>query len=356
MPGDVTYELRDNNTWSNSNASSIGNGRSYTNEVIGRLSHAPTPTGWSLEYDRAETFYSNEPQQFARGSNSEVTETARARGSRLVDPSVEVSATVGYEDNRFFHSDESGAIYGVGIHWRPTDRTSLNANWEHRFFGSSYDVSFDHRTRLTVWSLNASRNITSYPQQLALLPQGGNVPGLLSSLFASRIADPIQRQAFIDQFIRDRGLPTTLIGPVPLLAQQITLVESESATVGLLGARNAIMFTVFRSRNEPLRGADDIVSSLDLSNNNTQTGAGVSWTHQLSPTLTLGTSLDWFRTTSNVEVGGTTRFYSLRAFLRTPLSPSTSVYGGARYQDSNSDVAESYREAALYVGLTHTFH
>lgn len=356
MPGNVTYELRDNNTWSDSNASSIGNGRSYTNEIVGRLSHDPTPTGWALEYDRAEYFFAGQPERLSGRPDTEITEIARARGSRLVDPSVELSATVGYEDNRFFHADESGATYGAGIRWRPTDRTNLNANWEHRFFGSSYDVSFDHTTRLTVWSLRASRNITSYPQQLALLPQGGNVPGLLNALFASRITDPIQRQALVDQLIRDRGLPTTLTGPVPLLAQQITLVESESATVGLLGARNSIFFSVYRSKNEPLRGTEDILSSLALSNNDTQTGASAAWTHQLSPTLSLGTNLDWSRTTSNVEAGGTTRFYSLRAFLSTPLSPFTSVYGGARYQDSQSDVADSYREAAVYVGMTYTFH
>lgn len=347
MPGSVSYELRDNSLWSNDNASSIGSGRSYTNEIVGRLTREPTPIGWGLDYDRTQIWYS--------GQGSETMQIARLRGSYLFDASLDGSATVGYENNEFFHADERGTTYGAGIRWRPTDRTSLNANWEHRFFGSSYDASFDHTTRLTVWSVRASRSITSYAQQLALLPGGSNVPVFLDSLFASRIPDPLQRQTFVAQLIQDRGLPPTLTGPVPLLAQQITLVESESATAGILGARNSILFTVFRTREEPLRGADDLVSSLALSNNDTQTGASVAWTHQLAPTLTFGTTFDYSRTTSNAEVGGTTRFYSVRAFLSTPLSALTSVYGGARFQDSQSDVADSYREAAVYVGLTHTF-
>ena len=86
-----------------------------------------------------------------------------------------------------------GYIYGVGIEWRPTERTNVVANWEHRFFGASYLFSFDHRTPLSVWSVSASRNITSYPQQLASLP-AGNVQGILNQLFLSRIPDPTLRQ------------------------------------------------------------------------------------------------------------------------------------------------------------------
>ena len=46
----------------------------------------------------------------------------------------------GYEDNRYSVTDYSGAIYGAGLQWKPTERTSLDAKWEHRFFGSSYSV------------------------------------------------------------------------------------------------------------------------------------------------------------------------------------------------------------------------
>ena len=348
MPGGVTYELRDNNLWSDANASSIGNGRSYTNEIVGRLEHGPAPAGWGLDYDRADV-------RFFGQSQSETTEIARARGSWLVDPSFDVSATFGYEDNRFFLTRESGATYGAGLRWRPNERTTLNTNWEHRFFGAAYDLAFNHTTRLTVWSVAASRNITSYPQQLATLPQGGNVSGLLNALFASRIPDPVQREVFVDQLIRDRGLPTVLTGPVPLLAQQVTLVESASATAGILGARNSILFSVFRSRSEPVR-ADELGTIVSDITNNTQLGASASWTHQLTPLLSLGTSLSWSRTTANVESGGVTRLYSLQAFLSTPLSPYTSISGGARYQDSHSDVADSFREAAVYVSLAYTFH
>jgi uncharacterized protein (PEP-CTERM system associated) len=344
--GDVTYELRNTSTWSDANVSSIG-GNSYTNEIVGRLMHEPTPAGWSLEYDRADVRFSSQ--------ESEITEIGRARGTWLLDPTFDVSATVGYEDNRFSLTSERGVVYGTGLRWRPNERTSANASWEHRFFGAAYDVAFNHTTRLTVWSIAASRNITSYPQQLATLPVGGDVRSLLNALFASRLTDPNQRQTFVDQLIRDRGLPTVLTGPVPLLARQITLVESATATAGILGARNSILFSVYRSRSEPVEGEDFGLLPLGAVDS-TQLGASASWTHQITPTLTLGTIVDWSRARDNAQTGGVTRLYAVRAFLSTPLSALTSVYGGARFQDSRSNIADSYREAAVYVGLAHTFH
>jgi len=350
MPGNLSYELRDNNTWSDANASSIGNGRSYTNEITGHISREATPAGWALEYDRADIQFSD--------SEPQITEIERLRGIYRVDPSVEISATVGYEDNRFFLTRDRGPTYGAGVHWRPTDHTNLVANWEHRFFGPAYNVSFDHTTRLSVWSIGASRNITSFPQQLATLSPGGDIAGLLNALYSSRIPDPVQRQTLVDQLIRDRGLANLLTGPVPLLSEQITLVESVTASLGLLGARNSVFFNVFRSRNQPVEGTQEngLPPLLGDINNNTQVGASAAWTHQLAANLTLGTNLDWSRTTDNSQAGAVTRLYALRVFISRPLSALTSIYGGARFQDSRSNTSESFREAALFVGLTHTFH
>ena len=89
--------------------------------------------------------------------------------------------------------------------------------------------------------------------------------------------------------------------------------------------------------------------------NNTQVGANVVWTHQIEPTLALNVTGDFSRTTDNVAPNGTTRLFSLHATLSRALSALTSVYAGARYQDSTSDVASDYREAAVFVGVTHTF-
>jgi len=310
---DVDYELRQSSLWTDANATGIATGRAYTNEVSGHVTRQPKPFGWSVEFDRSD-----------------------------VD----------------FITHQAGVIYGAGLRWRPSERTSLDASWEHRFFGSSYHVVASHRTPLTVWSVRASRDITTYPQQLAEFPVGVDIPNLLNALFQSKFPDPIQRQAAVDQVIRDRGLPVTLTTPIAVFSEQVTLLESQAANVGLIGARNSVFFTVYRSRNQPVEpeGVADLAPLLAQLLDETQIGANVAWTHQLAPTMSLTTEADWSRATSNAQQNALTRQYSLRAAVSASLTALTSVYGGVRYQNLRSDVASSFNEFAVFVGLTHTFH
>jgi uncharacterized protein (PEP-CTERM system associated) len=349
LPGYVDYELRDTNTWTVANAAALDGGRSYTNDVAGHVTHQPKPLGWEVTYDRSDIKFT--------GRESEITEIERIRGLYAPDLTLRLSASVGYEDNRLFLTRESGATYGVGIRWRPTERTTLDANYEHRFFGASYDATFDHRTPLSVWSIRASRDISSYPQQLGRFGEGIDVGRFLNALLVSRIPDPTQRQTIVDQIIRDRGLPGTLTSPIALFAQQVTLVETEQATAGILGARNSVFFTVFRSRDQPLETSNDLgLSNLATTiQDTTQIGANIAWTRQLAPNLSLATSVDWSRATSNVVNGERTRQFIANAILTSSLSPRLSIHGGARFQQSRSNIAEDFTEAAVFFGATYLF-
>ena len=349
----LTYELRDTNTWSDATnvATTQGVGsRAYTNEVAGNLTRPPTPLGWGMDYDRVDT-------QFT-GEDALITELARGRGLWQPDPQWQLSASAGYEDERYPLTHFSGAIYGGGVKWRPTERTSIDADWEHRFFGSSYHVHFDHRTPLTVWSFVAFRDITTYPQQLASLPGQGDVSSVLNGLFASRIIDPIARQVFVNQLIRDRGLPATLNGPISLFSQQITLQESLQGTLTLLGARNSVLITVFRTRSEPVEsGALAIADTLSTSQiDNTQTGTSAVWTHQLTSLFRLSVSADWVRSVANDASGERSRQVTLQSIISAPLSALTDVFAGARYLKFNSNLQDDFDEKAVFVGINHRFH
>ena len=135
----------------------------------------------------------------------------------------------------------------------------MSGDWEHRFFGSSYHFTFDHRTPLSVWTVRASRDVTSYPQQLAGLPAGLDIATYLNQLFLTSIPDPVQRAAFIAQLIQNGALPLFLSGGINLFTQQAIVQQSASLSFGLLGARNSVFFTVFRLRSEPVAGAEQPV-------------------------------------------------------------------------------------------------
>jgi uncharacterized protein (PEP-CTERM system associated) len=350
LGNNLDYEVRDSNIWSAGNGVGSTSGQAYDNFFTSHLTRQPTPLGWSLTYDRTALQFQDQP--------SETLQIARTNALYRADPAVELSATVGYEDNDLQFTTERGVTYGVGGKWHPTDRTNVEARWEHRFFGASYNVLFDHRTPLSVWSVRASRDITNYPSQLAALPGGANVAGFLNSLLLSKVPDPTQRQSLVDQIIRARGLPETLTGPVTLLTQQVMLVEQATATFGILGARNSIFFNVYHSRQEPIEGSElsEINGVLVGVNNNTQNGVGVVWSHQLAGNMTLTTSADWSHTVDNVEPHVSTRLGTIRTLMSTALSPYTSVYASARFQDSRSNAFGSYREMAVIVGASYIFH
>ena len=127
-----------------------------------------------------------------------------------------------------------------------------------------------------MWTARASRDVTSYPQQLAGLPAGVDIASYLNQLFLTTIPDPVQRAAFIAQLIQNGGLPLFLSGGVNLFTQQAIVQQSASLSFGLLGARNSVFFTVYRLRSEPVAGASEPVSgSLGALDDNTQTGAAL---------------------------------------------------------------------------------
>jgi uncharacterized protein (PEP-CTERM system associated) len=361
------YEVRQTSTWSNatgvagSNAAGIAGNRSFMSEETASLSQDPRPGGWRVTFDRSDLRYTGDGVQ--PGFDRESQQMAQAALAWKPDPTLELSVLGGYEDNDFFATREHGGIYGGSVEWHPDSRTSLDAHASHRFFGASYDISLDHHTPLAVWSIKATRDLSTYPQQIGTLPAGGDVAALLNGLFSSRVSDPTLRQSLVNQVIAERGLPQTLGSPLALYAQQITLAESETATFGILGARNTVFVNGYRSRNQPVPGTpSDVLTPLFTTLlDNTQIGANVVWTHNLAANLSSALSGGWSRTTQNggefqsATNNGTTTLYTANWTLTQKLTALTSILGGLRYQDSHSDVTTSYREYAVFVGVTHRF-
>jgi uncharacterized protein (PEP-CTERM system associated) len=351
MLRDISYYLRNDSIWTTLSGAPVSVNNSYTNVLSGRLASPVDPFGWEADVYRSNVTFSDQSQSF-------LTELARFRLLYAVTPQLQVSVDGGYEHNDYPGSEYDGAIYGAGFRWRPTERTNVVGNWEERFFGSSYYFFVEHRTPLSVWGLNASRGITSYPQQLATLPAGGNVEQLLNVALLTRIPDPIERQAAVEQFVQQRGLPTTLPTSLTLYNQQILLQERVNLTFGILGARNSVIFNAFYLKTQPVSAAGDILPSLGvnaLTNNNTQYGVAATYSHNLTGITSLNLTATATKTDALPPQTWTTDQYILRAFVNTELGPKTTGYFGLRYQWYSSNLYPDYTEFAILAGLRHTF-
>lgn len=345
----VRYMLRDENIWSNPSRAPGVVRSSYANRLNGNIDRNPTPFGWGFDISRSEVKYSDQP-------SAQVLELARVRAVWQPDPQFRGHVSVGYDTNRFQFTENAGATYGLGFRWRPTERTSVDAQWERRFFGSSYLVAIEHRTPLTVWSLRASRDVTSYPEQLATLPAGGIVPLLLNEILRSRIPDPVQRAAAVAEFMRAQGLPLVLGDPLTIYNQQLTLLELASASAGIVGVRNTVLVTLYRSRSEAVGAEGQLLpSQLVGVSNNTQTGISGIWSYKLTPTAALSLTGNVSRTEADTLVAASSRQSAVRLTLNRPVSPNTQMFAGVRWQKLDTELDADVRETAVFIGLTHTF-
>jgi uncharacterized protein (PEP-CTERM system associated) len=273
--------------------------------------------------------------------------------------SIRLSAIGGYERNNYasVQTETTNRIYGAGIDWRPLSRTSVSANVEDRYFGTGYNVAINHRTRLTAWNFALSRDASSYPQQLLALPPG-NTTVLLDSLLTSRFPDPAERAAAVAEILRRTGLPPFLAAPQSIYTQQVTLVESAVASFAILGVRNSLTFTGFRTSQERLSEELAVVAGDAFASEDrfTTRGISVALAHTLTALSTITASYSLSHTQGSLNSTKSTQDES-RLRWTHQLSPKTSVFSMARYVRFDSEGAgfAGYRERAVLAGFDHVF-
>jgi uncharacterized protein (PEP-CTERM system associated) len=317
--------------------------------------------GWIVEYNRY-TYDSGVTDGDNLENNGRYTlQIARAILSHQIDPQLQLSARIGYEDNQFLVTSSQGLVYGAGFQWNPSDRTQFGGFWEERFFGSSYAFQLSHRLPNSAISASATRGLSSYPQVALAIPAGTTVVQFLDAAFATRIPDPAERAIAIEQFLARTGLPPTLAAPVNIYGTQITLQDAQNISYVVLGVRNAITFTIFNVKSEAISGTGDVLPpALQFGQNNTQTGAGVGYSYQLSGMTNLAANASFSRTRSNDTALNdlTSNNGNFSVTMNTRFGPKTSGSAGVTYSVfsavGNNDSPNS-DTATVFVSVNHTF-
>ena len=361
----VSYSLRDDNYWTV--ASSFGNSsanvpNTYSNNLVGSMSSPVNPWGWTLEYSRF--YYDNGIKDVADvGQGATTTQIVRLILPYQIDPQLQISARVGYEKDQFPLRTTQDTIYGAGLQWSPTSRTQVGGFWEERFFGSSYSANINHRLPNAALSASFSRGLTSYPQLALAIPAGATVTQFLDAAFTSRIPDPAERAVAIEQFLIRTGLPPTLASPVNFYAATLTLQQSATVSLVLIGALNSVTFSLFNTTSEAISAAGNVLPpALQFGQNNTQTGGGISFSHQLSGFTNLGASATYSTTTVNASTGPLANARSNNGnaslSLGTQFGPKTSGSAGVSYSQSRftggTDLGTS-SALNVFASVNHTF-
>lgn len=342
--------VRSDNTWTASHGDGAPNDDGYFGRHSARFAIEPEPVGFGLEAERATTKYRDSSESLDR-------DLVRGLLSAAYDQRYQVAAIAGHERYRIAAGmpQESHSVYGVRFEWKPSERTDLTATVERRFFGTGWDANFRHRSPFISWNFSAMRQASSYAERLFSVPSGGDIASLLDAAFMTRFPDPTERARMVQDFLAQRGLPSTTSTSLNVFSDRIDLYQAVMGSVAYIAPRDSTTLTVFRSRVETLPGLDPIFSMLFPADYR-DAGWSVNWSHRLTPQTAAITSyrhslIEGF----NANEGERTKQNVAQLELNHALSPKTAAQVGVRYQVFDSTVNYDGHESAAYVGLRHRF-
>lgn len=252
--------------------------------------------GWGLQYYKEKVSSSN----IDGVDNTSYSGTLRY----LVTPRLSLNATAGHEKFSYVSVKDKPEdnFWNVGFSWAPTSRTSVMASTGRRFFGNTYSLAANHRSRNTVWSIGYDEDITSTRSQF-LLPATISTSVFLNNLWTASIPDPVTRQRMVDIFIRNTGIPRALSDSVNYFTNQYFLQKRLQASVAVNSPKSTAIFSVFNTIREAqmsqtidsrLLGANN----LNLQDNTRQVGGNAIWNWRLSPRSDFNISAGYSRVKS----------------------------------------------------------
>lgn len=351
------YRLRSDNAWvrqiggtDTAAAAGTGGAGGYFGRHAASIEQDPRPLGWRVEAERDYTRYDN-----ATDPALGVT-VARAVLNYEVGEDWSVGLRVGQERDDTAGSDTGPhSIHGVETRWQPTPRTTLTAFREQRFFGSGWDLSFNHRQPRLAWSVGLSRGLDTTPQALLDLPATNNVAGLIDAIFTTRYPDPVERARAVQDFMARQGLPGATQAPISLFSPRFSIATNRRASVSFIGARSSLTLSGYSTRTEDAL-QDGPLAAGGAATNNAQHGASLALSHRLNALVGLNVTADWSRIRAlDAAAPDRTTQQGLRVQLSLQAGPMTNTFLGGRYRKIESTVTTEGREGSVYLGLDHRF-
>jgi uncharacterized protein (PEP-CTERM system associated) len=356
LGGSADYFLRYNASYSNSGSNDFSNVTlsQWLGQIRGNTRFQNL--NWAVDGSQQNTNYSqvgNLPEQNYDDSR------IRALLSYKLLADFRLSGSGGWESNNYQSRDnESQGTYGGGFDWNPTERTQASGFWEHRFFGTGWNVLLNHRFPLSAIRYTDTKDVSLIPNQLTNTGLG-TVYDQYFQIFASLIPDPVNRDTYVRNFLNQAGIAPNAQAINNYLTNRPQVQRNQQLSVVFYGSRNSLTFLAARSNSQPLtrapNGLNGIVSEAGTV---TQQGYAVSFSHRLTPLTGLNLLASRQKNKGENDLTGrldtTLTYYQIG--IATRLGAKTVGALNARHQDFNgSDLTIPYKENALIASVTMVF-
>jgi uncharacterized protein (PEP-CTERM system associated) len=294
--------------------------------------------GWSVDATRRTSEF----------RNARKTTDDRLYATLSVEPDVDWRAAVRAGVDRSDLLDPRSPrtdTWGASLSWQPGPRTLVSADMDHRYFGDSHSLVFQHRMARSTWRYADSRSSSTSESTRPL-----TAFDLYFSQFASQIPDPAERAAFVRLFLQLQGVPEQLAVGGGFLTSAVTVQRRRDLSASYSALRTTFTLLGFTSDTRRI----DNVSGLpgeDLSRFGSvrQNGIVFNVGHRLAPDSSLSASLARQRSGAGIgSVASETSTVDLS--WSNALGPRASLALSVRHSE-----ADTANESALTATLNLRF-
>lgn len=345
FPGNVNYEAR----YSVRGTKSKSSVRSDTDTQVwaGRLSRQVGAAGWSLSADQQTVDYDS-------GRTTE-SNTVTGRFSYAWSPQWVTGLTVGQETNDVLtpdNSKKSYANYGVDLSWRPSERTTLSAGMNDRYFGTGHNLSFEHRAARVVVRVSDTRDVSTSPNS-NVNASLGTLYDLLDAQLITDFPDPVVRAQKVQGLLAILGLPADLQVSQNFLVSQATLQRRQQLSVLMTARRGTFTVSYARGNSRRLLNNLSLGDDFDSTSQIKTDTLSFLYAHRLTPVTSANASLALQRSEGDLDTQRNSQ-YTLTLGMSTQLGRRTSGSVQLRRLHSTSGL-NPYTENALIGNILHRF-
>jgi uncharacterized protein (PEP-CTERM system associated) len=297
-----------------------------------RVERRPLPWGVALDASREDTRYAEQSDTVLR------VDSVRAIGSVAIGGDWVAGLIVGHDHSVYSLNDVSDSRRGVMARWRPTERTLLDAEVEHRFFGTGWNLRFRHRWPLTILDVTMQRAPSATPVSAGVVESASDVAKLFGPRLSAQFPNAADPTAAARDLLASRGIPADLSKPLLIFSESAQLSQRATVSVTTTGVRTTLSGTAFYVKAEALdRGATvPTLQSFD----SRQWGGSMSLNRRLAPDTTGTVELSWSDLQGlGARIGESARQATGSVAINRRLSTVTSFTAGLQHLASRVVVA-----------------
>lgn len=168
--------------------------------------------------------------------------------------------------------------WGLGLSWTPTNRTSINAQFDHRYFGQARSITISHRMARSYWTYSESRDVS----------EGISSSGLAYAEAYARLFAELAAQV-PDPVLRDQQVRAILDQAGGFVTRAASVASRRNLSVALQGLRGSMVLTAYQSRTERIDAVSTVIDDLSLGALR-QHGYTGSVSYRLTPTASANLS------------------------------------------------------------------